>query len=260
MNEAPDLNRDRYIDLLIRVLTNTIYEDSSMHPDLPTQFDPAARANGRDWPQTAHTMVGATRLKNLARLVNQTLDEDIPGDYIETGVWRGGCCILMRAILAARSQLRRRVFVADSFEGLPPPKPGLYPEDAGDQHHEFQQLTVSLEEVRANFARYGLLDDQVVFVKGFFDRTLPELDASPFALLRLDGDMYESTAVALKSLYPRLSPGGFVIVDDFGAIEGCRLAVDQYRAAQGIVAPMEPIDWTGVWWRKPRYARLEHRN
>jgi len=251
MNNPPDTDRTRYIDLLIRTLTNTIYQDPSTHPDLPRAFDPAARAQGRDWPRDAHTMAGAARLANLADLVNRTLDEGIPGDYIETGAWRGGCCILMRAVLAARSEPHRRVFVADSFEGLPPPNPVRYAADAGDRHHEVLQLAVPLDEVKANFARYGLLDEQVVFVKGFFDQTLPALDAGPFALLRLDGDMYESTIVALESLYPRLSPGGFVIIDDYGAVEGCRLAVDSFRRANGITAPLETIDWTGVWWRKP---------
>ena len=113
-----------------------------------------------------------------------------------------------------------------------------------------------MEEVKANFARYGLLDEQVVFVKGFFDQTLPDLSAGPFALLRLDGDMYtfKSTIVALEALYPRLSPGGFIIVDDYGAVEGCRLAVDDFRRTMGIIEPLEVIDWTGVWWRKPKLA------
>jgi O-methyltransferase len=250
MHRAFDPNRDRYIDLLIKILTNTIYEDVSTSPYLPTAFDPIARANGRDWPQIAHTMVGTARLRNVADLVNRTLDDDIPGDYIEAGAWRGGCCILMRAVLATRAEFRRRVFVADSFEGLPPPNPALHPEDSGDLHHEFRQLAVSLEEVKANFARYGLLDEQVVFVKGWFDQTLRTLDAASFALLRLDGDMYESTWVALETLYPRLSAGGYVIIDDFGAVEACRLAVEKYRKTNAIFAPLEWIDWTGVWWRK----------
>jgi O-methyltransferase/8-demethyl-8-(2,3-dimethoxy-alpha-L-rhamnosyl)tetracenomycin-C 4'-O-methyltransferase len=252
MSNAINSNHDRYVDLLIRVLTNTIYQDPSTHPDLPREFDAGARANGRDWPQAAHTMVGAARLANLADLVNRALDDDIPGDLIETGVWRGGCCILMRGILAARSEPNRRVFVADSFQGVPAPRPDLYPADTGDKHQQFSQLAVPLETVKANFARYGLLDDRVVFVEGLFDQTLPKLDAGPFALLRLDGDTYESTIVALEALYPRLSPGGFVIIDDYGALAGCRAAVEDFRQAQGIAEPMVSVDWTGVWWRKPR--------
>lgn len=247
---AGPFHSSRYIDLMIRILANTIYGDASIRPDLPAAFDPALRAEGRDWPAVAHTMAGTIRLQNLAWLVERTLDEAIPGDYIETGVWRGGCCILMRAVLAERGEKRRRIYAADSFAGLPPPGDGVV-QDRGDTHHEVPQLAVSLDQVRQNFQRYGLLDEQVVFVEGFFEDTLPALAAGPFALLRLDGDMYGSTKAALDALYPRLSPGGFVIVDDYGAVEGCRIAVDEYRRQHGISAPLAPIDWTGVWWRKP---------
>lgn len=250
---SPDETRypDRYLDLMIRALTNSIYGDASMHPHLPRVYDAAKRETGADWPTTAHTMAGAMRLRNLASLVERTIDEKVPGDYIETGVWRGGCCILMRAVLEARSDQTRRVYVADSFAGLPAPKPDLYAHDAGDPHHMFTELAVSRKEVEENFRKYGLLDDQVVFVEGYFDETLPNLQAGPFALLRLDGDMYESTIVALEALYPKLSPGGFVIIDDFGAVEGCRLAVEEYRRANNITETMHAIDWTAIWWQKP---------
>src|SRR5262249_13976964 len=105
-------------------------------------------------------------------------------------------------------------------------------------------------EVEQAFDRYGLLDDQVRFHEGLFKATLPRLGDARFALIRLDGDLYESTWIALRELYPRLSPGGFVVVDDYGCFEACRLAVEDYRARHGIVAPMEPIDWSGVYWRK----------
>ena len=251
MTDGARRARDLYVDLLIRTLANTIYQDPSMHPDLPNAFDAEARANGRDWPRIAHSMVGVARLSNLARLVERTLDEGVPGDYIETGVWRGGCCILMRGVLAARGVTDRKIVAADSFEGLPPAKAELYPADANDRHSDVKELAVSLKQVKANFERYGLLDDQVVFVKGFFADTLPCLEGGRFAVIRLDGDMYESTALALQNLYPRLSPGGFVVVDDYGAVEGCRLAVEDYRRANHNSEPLEWIDWTGVWWRKP---------
>jgi O-methyltransferase len=95
-----------------------------------------------------------------------------------------------------------------------------------------------------------LLDDQVVFVKGFFSDTLPQLDAGPFALIRLDADMYESTYVALKHLYPKVSVGGFIIIDDYGAIRACREAVDDYRSTANVDDPIHRIDFTGVWWQK----------
>jgi O-methyltransferase/8-demethyl-8-(2,3-dimethoxy-alpha-L-rhamnosyl)tetracenomycin-C 4'-O-methyltransferase len=242
--------RERYLDLLIRVLANTIYEDPPMDPGRPHCFDPEARHTGRDWPRTAHTMVGLARLNNLRDLVQRTLDDDIQGDYIETGVWRGGCCILIAGVLTANGDRQRKVYVADSFAGLPPGKADQYPLDAGAGFDTFEELAIPLDEVKANFARYDLLDPRIVFVKGFFDRTLPTLDAGPFALIRLDGDMYESTIVALEALYPKLSNGGFVIIDDYGAMDACRLAVDDYRHRSGIVAELTPIDWTGAFWRK----------
>jgi O-methyltransferase len=197
-------------------------------------------------------MVGVARLKNLADLTEKALAAGIKGDLIETGVWRGGCCILMRAILAAYGDTKRKVIVADSFEGLPLPAPDQYPADEGDKHYQFEELAVPVSTVRDNFRRYGLLDDQVFFLKGFFSDTLPDL-RRPFAIIRLDGDMYESTIVALEALYPRLSPGGYVIIDDYGAIEGCRKAVDEYRRENHITAPMTEVDWTGVWWQKPAF-------
>jgi O-methyltransferase len=109
---------------------------------------------------------------------------------------------------------------------------------------------VPLEEVKANFARYGLLDDQVRFVPGWFRDTLPGAPIERIGLLRLDGDMYESTYVALEALYPRLSPGGYLVVDDYGAIPSCRRAITDYRAANHIEDPIHEIDWTGVYWRR----------
>jgi O-methyltransferase/8-demethyl-8-(2,3-dimethoxy-alpha-L-rhamnosyl)tetracenomycin-C 4'-O-methyltransferase len=99
----------------------------------------------------------------------------------------------MRGMLAVNGDNKRKVYVADSFEGLPRPNPEAYPADNGNRLYEHTELAVSLEKVKDNFNRYGLLDDQVVFVKGFFSETLPALQAGPFALIRLDGDLYEST-------------------------------------------------------------------
>ncbi|MGH7816650.1 MAG: TylF/MycF/NovP-related O-methyltransferase [Candidatus Binatia bacterium] len=242
---------DLYLDLLLKSLSNLIYGPPPLDPWNDGLFRPDARS-GRDWHSPAHTMVGTLRLKNVRGLVQRALDLGIPGDFIETGVWRGGCCILMRGVLAANSVNSRKVYVADSFEGLPPPNTDLFPQDSGLNLHLIPELAVSLDEVRANFARYGLLDEQVVFVKGFFSDTLPALDAGPFAVIRLDGDMYESTYVTLQCLYPKLSIGGFVIVDDYGAVAQCRSAVTDYRTKMDIVDEMQQIDWTGVWWQKTR--------
>ena len=252
-------DRDRYLDLMERILTNTIYRDGwkghregLIDATASGTFRTDLREGGLDWPAVAHTMVGTKRLRNVRDLAQRALDEQVAGDFIETGVWRGGCCILMRAVLAAAGVADRRVFVADSFAGLPPPNAELYPADKDLDLSIHAELAIPLEEVRDNFDRYGLLDDQVVFVKGLFKDTLPEVPTRSFALIRLDGDLYESTMNALEALYPKLSPGGFVIVDDYGSIGACKAAVDDYRMRCGITAPISVVDSSGVWWQKPR--------
>ncbi len=260
--ELPSTSAALYLDLIEKCLTNTIYGDGYtdwIAPGVERPFDHSLRELGRDWPKRAHTMIGRARLRNLRELVATAIRERTPGDLIETGAWRGGACILMRAALEAFGDFERRVFVADSFEGLPAPDAKAYPADHGDKHHTFEELSVSLDEVKANFAKYELLDDRVVFLKGWFKDTLPAAPIERLAVLRLDGDMYESTMEALTALYDKVSAGGFVIVDDYGCIEGCRRAVHDFRDAHGIADKIVDIDGWGVYWRKtlePAVPRL----
>jgi hypothetical protein len=139
--------------------------------------------------------------------------------------------------------------VADSFAGLPPPNPELYPADAGDPHYTFEQLAVSIEEVRANFSSYDLLDVNVHFLKGWFKDTLPSAPIQRLALIRLDGDMYESTIQALDATYWKLSPGGFIIIDDY-ILSNCRQAVDDFRTRHHIRSHIEEVDGAAVYWQK----------
>jgi O-methyltransferase len=212
-------------------------------------FDPELRAEGRDWPPEADTMIGLRRLGNLEHCVRDVIERQVPGDLIETGVWRGGACIFMRAILKAYGERDRTVWVADSFQGLPQPEHGRQ-EDAEDALWSVPFLAVPQEKVATNFARYGLLDDQVRFLPGWFSDTLPTAPISSIAVMRLDGDMYDSTMVALRSLYPKLSIGGYVIVDDYHAVRGCKQAVDDFRAELGITDQLHPVDWTCRYWRR----------
>jgi len=257
MSPTTDLvqpTRSLYLDLVERCLINAIYEDAYTdwrERGATKKFDGAMRHWGRDWPSCAHTMIGQVRLRNLRDLAEQVLVENVPGDFIETGVWRGGACILLRAVLQAYGVTDRRVFAADSFEGLPKPNPEHYPADAGDLHHTFEELAVSLQQVKANFASYGLLDEQVVFLKGWFKDTLPSAPIEKLAILRIDGDMYESTMEALQHLYDKVAPGGFIIVDDYGCVVGCQQAVDDFRRARNISDPIINIDGWGIFWRNP---------
>jgi hypothetical protein len=235
-----DATYDLYLDLMTRCLTDWIYDGA----------DERARAEGRDWPARAHTMIGLKRLASIRTCVEAVLDAGIPGDLVETGVWRGGATIFMRAILKARGVTDRLVWVCDSFAGLPPPDTDHYPHDQGITLHRFPQLAVSLEREQENFRRYGLLDEQVRFLKGWFRDTLPRAPIERLAVLRLDGDLYESTIQALDSLYDKLSAGGFVIVDDFGNVAACRQAVGDFRTKRAITDPIQTIDWGGVYWRR----------
>lgn len=274
----PDELRDAYVDLLRRAVLGLTVGPVTLYEPVPTgsgrlrslaaralgqrggaalakpvHYDLAADTQGTasvwnlpPWPMT---MVGAARLANVERCVREVLGAGVPGDLIETGVWRGGTTIFMRGLLRAYGVADRHVYVADSFAGVPPPDADAYPEDDGMELHLWPGLSVSLEEVKANFDRFGLLDDQVTFVPGWFRDTLPPLRDRTWSVIRLDGDLYESTVQALENLYPGLSPKGWVIVDDY-EITACRRAVDDYRQRHSISDPIVRVDWTGICWQK----------
>jgi hypothetical protein len=244
-----------YIELLQSFLTGSIYRDTSWTPYQSSEFDAHVREHGLDWPAHALTMVGVKRLANLRKLTESVIIDKIPGDLIETGVWRGGACILMRAILEAHNIQDRVVWVADSFAGLPVGNALEYPADADCRFHTYEQLAVSIEEVQANFREYGFLDERTVFLKGWFKDTLPDAPIERLALMRLDGDMYESTMDALSSLYPRLSYNGYVIIDDYHVVAACKAAVHDYCDKFGITPQINEIDGVGVYWRKTESSR-----
>jgi len=247
--------RDLYLDLMKKTLTDLIYEDD---PDLRAMlagdlsfWRDALRGTWHGYPERAHTMVGLARLDNVERLMEDVLAQGVPGDFIEAGAWRGGATIFMRAVLEAHGVRDRTVWVADSFQGLPPPNPEEFPADEGLDLSGVPELAASREQVVRNFERYGLLDDQVRFLEGWFSETLPGAPIETLAVLRVDADLYESTMDALRPLYPKVAPGGYVIIDDYGSIAACKKAVEDFRAEHGIEAPLHEIDWTGVYWQKP---------
>lgn len=208
------------------------------------------REFGFDWPAMAFTMIGQARLTNVQDCVEDVLRRGTPGDLIEAGVWRGGVPIFMRAILRAHGVRDRVVWAADSFRGLPVPDVDAYPEDRGYDLSVWESLAVPLAEVRANFERFGLLDEQVRFLEGWFKDTLPDAPIERIAVMRLDGDLYESTMDSLGSLYPKLSPGGYAIIDDYFSAPPCRAAVDAYRRDHGITDEIHKVDWSGAYWQR----------
>jgi hypothetical protein len=260
-----------YIDLVKRCVLNLPYVDVELNAIQPygrlrtlllkgfaraniqlahrARGDYRRRIDGHDHSDVAHSMVSLARLDNVHQCVEKVLAENIAGDLVETGVMRGGTVILMRAILKAHGVTDRVVWGADSFEGLPAPNAETYPADADAAWHLRPLTDCSLDSVRRNFDRYGLLDDHTQFLKGWFRDSLPNAPVDKIAVLRLDGDLYESTMDALVPLYPKLAPGGFLIVDDYN-LPMCRQAVHDYREREKITDEILPIDDAGVYWRK----------
>jgi O-methyltransferase len=210
------------------------------------------RSAGIDWPLHGVTMVGLPRLADLQSCIETVVQDSVPGDLIEAGAWRGGASIMMRAVLDSLGCTDRTVVVADSFQGFP--ELDAAESDGVDYSYEF--FSAPLDEVKKNFARFGY-EQGLDFIPGFFEDTLPRLTDRTWALVRLDGDSYSATQVGLRSLYPRLSPGGYIVIDDYNVVEGCRRAVDHFRREYGITEPIEEVDWMSVRWRRESTEPLE---
>lgn len=237
--------RTAYLDLMRDSLTGRLNEDPPLASSNAGEYKADYREQGWDWPSKAPSMIGTLRMQNVRSQCERAIAENVPGDFVETGVWRGGAAIMMRAVLAAYGVTDRRVIAADTFEGFPAQTEA----DANFTVGGIADFAVSLDEVKTYFERYGLLDQQVVFLKGLFRDTLPAAPIERIAVLRLDGDLYESTRDGLV-LYPKLSPGGALIADDYFLFEGQRRAIDEFRDAHGIADPIIRIDHFGGYWIK----------
>lgn len=247
-----------YLDLLKASLTNTLFaEEPDVEDEIQTRY---VQGFIRHYIQgSAISMCPLVRFENLETCIVDVLTRGVPGDLIETGVWRGGATIFMRAVLKTYEISDRLVWVADSFEGLPEPDAERFPLEA--QAHSgkvmnkvYEHFAVSVDEVQRNFRVYGLLDEQVRFLKGWFKDSLPEAPIDALSILRLDGDYYESTVDGLKSLYDKLSVGGYVIIDDYGEDSWtyCRKAVDEFRHERGIDDPLHRVDSNCYYWKRTR--------
>jgi len=250
-----------YFDLCKRVLTDSVdpiikkhfFENQNQltETEIKKTIQSSVPENilaGTVWPKNAHTMIGLIRLENLQFCVEDVIKNNVEGDMIEAGVWRGGACIFMRLILKKYEINDKIVYVADSFEGLPKPDP-KYQNDDNDIHHTYDILQVSLEKVKQNFELYGVLDKPVMFLKGWFKDTLKNTHIQKLSILRLDGDMYGSTMDILENLYDKVSSGGYVIVDDY-MLPPCRKAIEDFRKDNDIHEPIIEIDGSGVYWKK----------
>lgn len=273
-----DATRQRYLRLLKRALVNLLYPELELQlqflreesrgdlggialkrhlRDLGESFPEALarhralKVGGMALTFCPHTMIGQFRLDNIERCAERIFADGVEGDFLEAGVCQGGATIFMRALQVAHGEAHRRTWVVDSFRGLPPSdkeEDRRYGLDLSEAREPW--LACSEARVRDHFARYDLLDGQVEFVAGWIAESLPEAPIGRLAVLRLDLDLYSSTQECLDLLYDKVSPGGFVIVDDYVWLDCCRDAVDDFRARRGIEDPIMPIDASGVFWRK----------
>jgi hypothetical protein len=206
------------------------------------------------------TLVAYDRLLNTYELARRVERDQVPGAYVECGVWRGGAAALL-ALLARREGKGRATHLFDSFQGLPSPTlhDGAAPRTAGETAERTDLKPVGLYvATRDDVSRFlfgGLHLDprRVLLHEGWFQHTMPALrdQVKPIALLRIDADWYESVKACLEGLYDNVAEGGYVILDDFGSYPGCRRAFEEFREERGLRVVLHRIDAHGVWFRKP---------
>lgn len=207
------------------------------------------RIRGHVWPRLAVTMIGEARAVNIIDVVKMLNREHVPGALVDCGVWRGGSTILMTQAhfdscldhsIAAR--IERHIYCCDTFDGFPETQALIEDVACPDA------LRIPVGEVMANFDKFGVSRDCVRFVQGDVCETLHNIN-EPIALLRIDVDMHKPTLACLEILYPKLSKGCVVIIDDYGSTAfDCKRAVDEFRNKHGVTAPMVQIDSDGVYW------------
>eukprot|EP00756_Hemistasia_phaeocysticola_P014592 Hpha_TRINITY_DN15345_c0_g1::TRINITY_DN15345_c0_g1_i3::g.91153::m.91153/K05303/K05303; O-methyltransferase len=200
-------------------------------------------------------MTGQMRMESLHDLLHRAYREKkLDGDFLEAGVWRGGSSIYAKGFMEAYG-IERRVYVVDSFQGLPKKQHRL---DVNRWSRHVNYLGVPQEQVADNFARHQLLDDRVQFAKGWFSDSLPKLRPSleKLAVVRLDGDMYLSTMDILCNIYDKINVGGFWVVDDW-SIREARLAVQNFMSAHNCTDKgPTTIDSTSAYFEKTAEVTL----
>tara|TARA_B100001057_G_C22610605_1_gene856415 strand:+ start:46 stop:804 length:759 start_codon:yes stop_codon:yes gene_type:complete len=234
-----------YLELLKKLILNSVY-----NPDKEVEL-------GKIWPEfPTLSMIGKPRLDNIQKLALDCLKNNIKGHFLEAGIWKGGAIALMAALVKTTgNQDQRKVIGMDSFEGIPAAKPDIYPAD--EAHIGCDEIEIlannSLEEVEGYLSRLDLMNKGgTQLIKGWFCDILPQVvkQYESFALVRLDGDTYESTIQCLENLEPHTSKGGYIIIDDYYSWTGCQQATDDYRKKNNITARLVRVDWTCAYWQK----------
>lgn len=227
------------------------YDLKTVMGDVEPEFFPLFESCGK------YSMTSWQRLYNLHAAVRYAVKTDLPGDFVECGVWRGGSMMMVAQTLLALGRTDRNLYLFDTFEGLPKPDKTLDVDVWGhnaaegwEVHRKTDESSdwayASLEEVRANMESTGYPMDKVFFVKGMVEDTIPAKSPDTIAVLRLDTDWYSSTKHELEHLYPRLSGNGILILDDYGHFKGARQATDEYFQSLDIPPLLTRVDYAGL--------------
>jgi O-methyltransferase len=200
-----------------------------------------------------YTMTSWERLYALYKSVRYTVENRIPGDLVECGVWRGGSMKLVAHILQSLGDTNRTLFLYDTFEGMTEPDPAIDIDFSGNQAindwHQAQRRGVKwayapVEEVQKTIASSGYSMERVKLVKGRVEDTIPATIPASIALLRLDTDWYSSTKHEMEHLYPKLSPQGILILDDYGHYQGAHRGVDEYLSRLDKKPLLQRVDYS----------------
>lgn len=233
--------RRLYLYTLEMTVTGSLMDEAPDFEGVPYTFE--KRGIGEDWPKVGHTMIGHARIQQLKDALEEVILNGIPGDVCELGVWRGGAMIYAKGWLNANGVIDRKVILFDAFA----------PIKSYGRNDKVDFLTVTLPEVQHNFDKYGLADDKVVYVKGFFKDSLPTfLDQFPetqIAILRIDANYYDSYEDAMMHLYPKVPIGGIIIFDEvrFTAVMWWFVT---FRQTHGLPEELIHIDHYSAWFRK----------
>jgi len=265
-NSSQQRARLAYLEMIKSMVSGTVYLEAevSIKPILGVPLATSqgtlnwqSRQKGGDWTYLGDTMTGWKRIDNVHALLQDVMEHNIPGDYIETGVWRGGSSMFARAVMLAYGQPHRKSYVCDSFSGLPPQGRPLHKGDKGWDNTPY--LEVHQDIVVDGFDKYSLLDENVIFVKGFFNDTMPHVRplVESVSVMRLDGDMYESTVDVLYHLYDKLSVGGYVIMDDWFGFPS-KQACEDFFAVHKISPQIVRIDDLSAYWQKTEQVEIQY--
>lgn len=240
-------SRDKYIDLLKRSVTNYLYlgeERTFENFRCIKHYDVETGAWKIEELSRPTTLLTKSQLDLVEHAVVSVEQRGIPGDFMEAGIWRGGVIIFLRGLMDAYGIEGRCIIAADSFEGIPRNIRAV--NDPVDEWPD--RWVAGVEEVKRNIDRFGFLDERIRFLVGYFETSLKELADETFALIRLDSDSYDSVETSLNHLYPRLSRGGIVIVDDWH-LPGCQMAVRDYLQRENVTAEIR-VHGGNAWWIK----------